>query len=276
MRPFKHLLHLSNGLMTSAALLLGTFCSPLHSIVIDRVILSCNNDPLYIEFWPVVAPLWQAMGIRPTLALIGDEDCVVDETLGDVIRFDPIPGVPESLHSQAIRLFLPCLFPEDGCIISDIDMIPILKDYYVDGAAFCPDEGFVVFRDKVEHYCMHKYPMCYIAAKGKIFGSVFSVSNKEEIEDRILDFLDYDLGWNTDELLLYQFLDEWEKKGGNLVKLGYGLGPRLDRGNWKLDFLTLKVFDYIDCHCPRPYSSYRESIDFIAKSVQLRYDTKTE
>ena len=138
--------------------------STLQALKLDRVILSTNDDPLYIEFWPIVAPIWTAMGLRPTLALIGDENCQIDESLGDVIRFSPILGVPESLQTQVIRLFLPCLFPDDGCLISDIDMLPISGSYFVDGAFACPDDGFVVYKDAAG-YWERRFPMCYVAGR---------------------------------------------------------------------------------------------------------------
>src|SRR5579872_2110798 len=99
--------------------------SSLGSLELKRVILSTDKNPFYSEFWPIVAPIWAKMGFIPTLALIAEDDASIDTSLGDVIRFQPLPDVPLSLQAQAIRLILPVLFPEDGCILSDIDMIPI-------------------------------------------------------------------------------------------------------------------------------------------------------
>lgn len=243
----------------------------IQGFQIDRVILSTNDNPLYIEFWPVVARVWQSMGIRPTLALIGGSDCKVDDSLGDVIRFDPIPGVSEALQTQTIRLFLPALFPEEVCLISDIDMIPISKEYFEKGAEGCPDSAFLVYRDKIDDYWSTKYPMCYVAAKGKVFSAVFSVFSKQEIAQRVAHWAGFGYGWNTDELLLKQYVDEWEESGGMVVRLGHGVGNRLDRGSWTFELDSIDIFNYIDCHCPRPYSDYKEAIDPIADAVLNRY-----
>src|SRR3990172_8018007 len=124
----------------------------LNALDLNRVILSTNNNPLYIEFWPVVAPLWEAMGLRPTLALVADENCTVDSTLGDVIRFPPLKDVPVAMQAQVIRLFLPAFFPDDGCLIADIDMLPISRSYFFSGAASCPDRSFLVYRDQAFEY----------------------------------------------------------------------------------------------------------------------------
>ena len=39
-----------------------------------------------------------------------------------------------------------------------------------------------------------------------------------------------------------------------------------------LDFRTLNITNYIDCHCPRPYSSYKETIDQVTSQVLFRLD----
>jgi len=244
----------------------------LNALDLNRVILSTNNNPLYIEFWPVVAPLWEAMGLRPTLAFVADETCSVDETLGDVIRFSPQKDVSEAMQAQAIRLFLPALFPDDGCLIADIDMLPISRSYFFSGAASCPDRSFLVYRDQAFEYWGMRYPMCYVAAKGKVFGSVFGISTKEDMTTRLREWAALDLGWNTDEIMLYQSIQSWGKNGGHLFCLGHGVGPRLDRADWDRACTSHDVTGYIDCHCPRPYSAYRHSIDQIVETIhqQLR------
>lgn len=234
---------------------------------LKRVILATNNHPNYIQFWPVVAPLWRAMGLQPTLALIADEGCSIDTSLGDVIRFAPIPGVAESLQAQTIRLLLPCLFPNDVCLIADIDMLPISRFYFVDGAALCPEDAFLVYRNSSQDWGAPRYPMCYIAAKGEVFASVFDVHNSEEITNTIIEWEKWGYGWNTDELLLYHFLKQWEGKGGHVVSLEHEVQRRIDRASWPSRIDQFNISHYIDCHCPRPYLENRELIDQIAKGA---------
>jgi hypothetical protein len=144
--------------MKKLILLLLVF-NPLHALELKRVILATDENPMYIDFWPIVAPLWKAMGFAPTLALIAHSECKVDTSLGDVIRFEPIAGIPTSLQAQVMRLFLPIFFPNEGCILSDIDMLPISASYFFEGAAHCPDDAFFglsgsspwIFRSQIPH-----------------------------------------------------------------------------------------------------------------------------
>jgi hypothetical protein len=240
--------------------------APMSALELKRVILATNDDPKYIQFWPVAARIWQAMGLRPTLALIADEDCPIDTSLGDVIRFTPLPDVPESLQAQIIRLFLPALFPDEGCLVSDIDMLPVRRSYFFDGAANCPEEAFLVYRGLTPN-CEPRYPMCYIAGKGNLFGSIFGISNRQDIAKTIYEWASWGYGWNTDELLLYDFLNAWENRGGHVVRLNHEVGPRIDRDFWPDSITVIDISQYIDCHCQRPYSAHKELIDQITEAI---------
>lgn len=240
----------------------------LNGLELKRVILSTNSNQTYLEFWPIVAPIWKSMGLRPTLALIADEKCHVDTSIGDVIRFTPLKDVPESLQAQVIRLLLPILFPEEGCLIADIDMIPISKSYFHQGCFQCAEDAFIVYRNMAPGYENGgRFPMCYLAAKGKIFSEVFNITSREEIPNLIRSWAKKGYSWSTDEIMVYAYAKEWEKNGGNLICLNHGIGPRLDRICWNIDFKLLDISKYIDCHCPRPYSTYKSSIDQVVQKI---------
>lgn len=258
------------------AVLLSVGCFQAEGLELNRVILSSNNAAGYLEFWPVIAPLWTAMGFRPTLALIADESCIVDTSIGDVIRFDPIPGISEALHAQVIRLFLPAFFPEDGCLISDIDMLPISESYFREGAIDCPEEAFLVYRDGAYGVSERRFPMCYLAGKGSVFASLCRIERLEDVETRIFEWAAHGLGWDTDELVLFIEAMKWEERGGQIVRLGHGVGPRLDRGDWGFDLSELDISAYIDCHCPRPYSGYKDKIDEIAHQIYLEIERRSQ
>lgn len=231
---------------------------------LKRAIVSTDENRLYLEFWPSVAKAWSAMGIRPTLVLIAREECV-DTTIGDVIRFDPIEGISTAMQAQVYRLFLPALFPEEGCLISDMDMIPISKDYFVESAEPCPDDAFVVYRNG--EFAGDQYPMCYVAAKGKIFSSIFRIASASDFADRLRECRAQFNCWETDQLILFKWANVWQANGGNMVKLDHKVTHRLDRAHWQPYWTPKQIASSIDAHCPRPYSLYRESIDGIVQAV---------
>jgi len=238
----------------------------ISAIKIDRVILATNNNPDYIQFWPIVAKTWkEIIGVKPTLALISDENIEIDESLGEVLRFKTIPGVSTALHAQTIRLLLPAYYENEVCIISDIDMIPLSKKYFTDDIKDLPDDAFIVFKNgyyeaNIYHF---KYPMCYNASKGKNFKEIFKIKNVNEIESIIKKWNSLNLGWGTDETILFKYLNNWKHYKTKCIKLGHFDDKRINRTNWNYEEQKVKEGYYDDAHCPRPYIQYKEIIDYL-------------
>lgn len=241
---------------------------------IDRVILSTNENPMYIEFWPLVANAWsQLIGFRPTLALVADENTHVDYSLGDVIRIQPIPGIPTSLHAQVIRLLLPIYFEDETCIISDIDMIPISKDYFVNSVKDIPDDHFVIYRDHGYGKKSRRFPMCYSAAKGKTFKEIFKIKSIEDIPNKVIEWSKLKHGWATDEFVLCQAIYKWNLFKSKCTRLHHTsmLPQRIDRSDWKYDKNKLKEGYYIDAHMLRPLSTFIHEIQELAQDLGILF-----
>ena len=260
-------------------LLLGLFCVTTAALPmkIDRVIISTNDHPDYIQFWPLVAKAWtEIVGITPTLALIGDEDVQVDETLGDVIRFKPIEGVSTGNYARTIRLLMPALFPDDVCLITDMDILPLNKEYFLDSVTNVPDDHFVVYRDKVNYGAYKrgkKFPMCYNAAKGSVFAEVFNINSADEIEAIIQEWHREDYAAHkpcTDEAVLVAKLNEWEFKNSRVTKLGHGVERRIGRLKWGYKAKRARENYYVDAHMVRPYEKYKQTIDELAALYDLK------
>jgi hypothetical protein len=245
------------------------FNNTITPLKLQRVILATDANENYIQFWPIVAKAWkEIIGLQPTLALIADETVDIDETLGEVIRFAPIEGVSTALYAQCIRHLLPIMFPDEVCIMSDIDMIPLNKDYFLKSAEPFPNDYFVVYKDRAYPPNTPQFQMCYCAAYGKVFQEIFGINNVDEIPDIVKRWSALNLGWSTDELILYQYLTNWNKYTTHCAKLGHGMemnSRRIDRARWGVNRNLLRSGHYVDMHCPRPYNNYKAEIDMIMK-----------
>lgn len=246
------------------------FSFQLFAVKIDRVILGCDSNPMYLEFWPIVAKTWtEIVGVRPTLALIAHKDVCIDETLGDVIRFEPIPNISTAFQAQIMRLLLPAYFENDVCIISDMDMIPLQRDFFVNNVATVPAESFTIFNDGGRYLgnCP-EYLMCYIVAKGKTFKEIFKISDIMHIPEIIKAWYQLNLGWTSDQQILYAAVNQWEHYKTRVIKLGYAEPRRIDRMHWSYDRELLKQGHYyVDSHMLRPYSRYKNEIDSLVKDL---------
>lgn len=246
------------------------YISNIYSLTIDRVIVSSDANPTYLDFWPFVAKAWKKLGIKPTLALIAHDTIIVDETLGDVIRFEPIANIPTSLQAQVIRLLLPAFFEHETCLISDIDIIPLQKTYFLNSIKNIPENNFVVYRQYDKHTST-TYPMCYNAAKGSTFKELFGVNSIADIPAIITGWYNLGYGWNTDERILAEHVNSFDQT--RAIKLHHDVQKRIDRSHWHYNSSKLKnnFYNnfYIDAHMIRPYHEHKQALDTFFKLVGI-------
>ena len=77
---------------------------------VDTVLVACNENPLYLDFWPLVKLAWsQIVGIRAVLIYVGAELPPHLQEDSDVIFFKAIPSWPTATQAQCIRLLYPAL-----------------------------------------------------------------------------------------------------------------------------------------------------------------------
>lgn len=239
-----------------------------YGLTLDRVILASDKNPTYLDFWPLVATAWQRfVYVRPTLALIATDDVVIDQSFGDVIRLAPIPDIPNWFYAQVVRLLLPVYFTDDVCITSDMDMLPIKGSYFIDSVQSLSKDSFVVYRDGSGD--TGRYPICYIAARGSVFKEIFQINSPLDIPEIVTSWYHRGFGWDTDEVLLREYVVAWHAKTGKCIKLGHNAAGRIDRSNWRYNPAELKAGKYIEAHMVRPYAWHKDKIDKLAKELGL-------
>ena len=98
---------------------------------IKYAIVSSDENPLYYDFWTIVRDLWSNhIGIKPVFLFITNKDEVIDHGEYIVHKVKSIEGVDTGLQSQIIRMYSTKFYPNDVCITSDIDMLPLGKSYF--------------------------------------------------------------------------------------------------------------------------------------------------
>lgn len=249
---------------------------------IDRAILAVNDNPNYYEYWQVVAEAWKRLGVAPTLVFVAHANVPIDENCGTVIRFQPIDGVDTVFQAQCIRLLAPAWFPDDVCIISDIDLIPMDPDIFLNSVKNLPDDAFVVYRQKYGTAEWPRYPICFNAAKGSIFAEIFGVDtrpgkrdmsinnalsrsvkkentalssfyNVRTVRDKLISWwLETDHAWVTDERMLYQHIHRWREYSTRVIFLE----QTFDRALFFDKFITLTAEEiiqgnYAEIHLPK-------------------------
>jgi hypothetical protein len=216
------------------------------------VIFSSDKNKDYSEFCPLVTEMWEALGFETCYCEIGSQE------------YPLIRGISSSLQSQIVRLYAPKKFPQRVVLTTDIDMIPLDKNYYF--SKLSKKEGQISIYSS-DAYGGKRYPMCYLSAYGKTFSSIVLENEDETWEEFVLRLNSLRLGWNTDELYVTERINnsEFEKI---LYERGWTNGMannRLDRAYWRMT----SDISYIDAHCPRPYSQYKDQIDSLKNILKI-------
>lgn len=239
-------------------------------MIIDRAIVSTDENSLYYEFWPMVAKGWRNIGIEPTAAVIGSVN--LNYAFGKIIRVPQIDGVPNGFIAQVIRFIIPCFFPEQVSIIGDMDMIPLSKEYFQNTTQYSDDAILVFSADA--YIDQVRYPMCYIAAKGKYFQQIIGLKDLKlkTISAFIRDLYALGKGWDTDELFFAAKLHASPLFDATVLMKRGGWKPfarnRIDRGRWRYSKAALFRDQYIDAHCVRPLHENRHALKDINEYLQ--------
>lgn len=237
---------------------------------IDKAIVSSNLNSDYLDFWPLVSKVWKLkLNINSVLLLICDENKEEDSEFGKIIKIKKIDNIPEYLQAQWVRFWYLSTLKDEIGIISDIDMFPISKKYFVDQIENISNDKYVHINPCLDTY--PNIPACYHISSGNLFKEIMKISDSfEESLNKLLSFTNIfhcECGdkkfWFLDEKYSTYHLNKWDDRS-KLIYLKRDQGQngfRIDRSNWKYDENLLKQDFYYDAHSIRPYKQHKEEID---------------
>tara|TARA_X000000368_G_scaffold401143_1_gene373724 strand:- start:2903 stop:3670 length:768 start_codon:yes stop_codon:yes gene_type:complete len=245
------------------------------------VLTATDTNPLYYKFVPIFIKAWKKLfpDVNIHIILISHKMIPELEPYSEYIKlFHPIKNVSTAFIAQNIRLLYPCLLEtQGGVLITDMDIIPMNKNYYIEPIKKLDDDKFICYR-QLECVGKNEMVICYNIAYPQTWRDIFSIKTIQDIIFTIEEILyknsEY-VGhkhmpyWITDQLYLYNCTLRWSKNHlGRLIILNDKLTnfKRLDRGRFP-DNSTLinliKVGYYSDYHMYRPYDQYKEVNDQI-------------
>ncbi len=199
---------------------------------LDQAIIATNQAPYHVEAACLSAAGWRRLGVDCVVGFVGE---AIPSLLAKhglrVVRVPPPEGVPTAFAAQVVRLLLPCLFPEAVSVLSDADMVPLSRSYFLSPLEEVPVDRLVVYRpfDRIpegRRTDLHErqIPICYNAAGGDVWREVFAVRTPEQLQSTLLDWYEErreqpDL-WSSDQVLLWAAVHRWDPGGARTVFLG--------------------------------------------------------
>jgi hypothetical protein len=269
----------------------------------DRVVISSNESWMYIDFWPLVAYAWRTMfpEAKPTLAFLSerqeDDEFVTQlREHGDVVLVRPVKTITQAAQAKMARYYVAAKYPNEVCMIDDIDAIPIDRDWHSTrvrqrkpgtmlwvGAECYGDSGQV--------------PASTMTAEGKIFDYLFGIGElafpewldtlkRGGIEHDNIESPVYNEGIEcstspqrigqamfSDEGLIVK-LRKTRDVPSTHVRRDYVTGrDTIDRSCLALfKSENLEAGRYVTAHTGRPYSEHKKLNDQIVDYIRRRYN----
>jgi len=246
---------------------------------IGTVLTATDLNPLYSDFIPSFITAWKKLLPEADVIIVLIADTIPDELIQykDHIRlFTPIPGIHTAFQAQCIRILYPReITRNEGVLISDMDILPLNRSYYVDPIQAISSDHFITYRD----VCLpwKEIAICYNVALPSVWKDIIGY---ESIESALIQMhmntgytgIHGGTGWSTDQKILLQKFNAWN---GNKVTLTDDITKynRLDRIHPhkfnNLTFLKQEIQSgiYSDYHCLRPYSCYKAQNDFVVSCI---------
>jgi len=241
-----------------------------------KVLLSCDENPFYYDFWPSVRKMWgEHIGIEPKLVFINNKKETPD-FVDDVLYVKQLDTYPVHLQAQMARLFFTQRFPDDICLVSDIDMFPVSKSFFDIEKINKACDPSTFFHLNPERREFGQFPLCYYCGYGSLYSKLIGNVSWEQFLENIInmnfntDTLGFNLPshlqgknlWFSDELFMFNSL----QNTGTKITINNELvgSRRIDRERIiNIDYLRLANQDIVDIHLPRPYKDYERFIDNI-------------
>jgi hypothetical protein len=262
--------------------------------MIDQIILSCNEDKTYMEFWEPVSRAYKKIFPEVTVHLAfltnrSEDDSLVQQfrKSGKVTLFKPYPFLQEFTQAKLIRFILAAQQGTDVCYIDDIDLFPLKKSFITDKTDQRPKDHLLCVGGEVYDHngC---YPVSQMTAEGYIWKKFINPAGLDykslidhylilpEMFDRrenLLIPLDFTQdSYFSDErflrkLLVYNPVDKFE------LERGYSdfMTATIDRYDWtKFSQEKLDNHGYENAHGRRPYNKFKDDyvplIEYINKN----------
>ena len=270
---------------------------------IHQIILSCNEDTTYMEFWEPISWAYKRMFPDATIHLAflthrDETDPVVQHfrTFGSVTLFKPVSDVPEFAQAKMVRFILASEQGNDVCYIDDIDLFPLSKTFITDKTDARQPYTLLCVGGEVydNNGC---YPISQMTAEGDVWKQFINPTNKtyRELMDEWKGSWKFDrredvcikLDWEkddyfSDERLLRRLMYN-NPVSKTEIKRGYDnyLDATIDRhtwnkekGIWEFDRDKLKAHGYFNAHGIRPFKKYEWHYEPLIQYIEQNYGTE--
>lgn len=255
--------------------------------IIDRVVMCLTNNENYIDFWNYTSKVYrEKFNTIPTLMFSGTSDDLnylkssgrLSQTYGEIIHLPRVDGIffdPNLDWTCTWGLFYGAsLFPDDVCMLSGIDQIPLSSRFYdLINNVNVREKYIVGFSDGYAHEDAD-FPSSHHVSLGKNFKKMYSIDdawedelkkvyNHKEVRERVKT----PSLWGMDEAYSSYFIKQYIKNNNSPVDIvlitgffNYWRSRRIDRAVGAIPvnqqiLEAIKGSEFTEYHSVRPFSA---------------------
>ena len=127
---------------------------PCHQMKIQYALMSCNSNPRYAGYWPVVAAAWLKLNITPVLFFIpNNPKHQLPEAPGSIVHTMPhIRDVHIIIQALMLPFWGSYLYPNATIITTDINCFPSSNHFFRTQLTTYPDHAYLHLSPKMCRY----------------------------------------------------------------------------------------------------------------------------
>lgn len=259
----------------------------MNNNLFDKVIVSSDDRPMFLNFWPVVSKAWQKyFNIKPTLALVSniteDDPLLIKlREYGDVHVLPKVEGIPIANLAKIARFIVASRMGDQVCMIEDIDTIPLQRKFVEERLSKRKPGNILAVGHEVLANTTHagKFPISNITSEGYNFKRLFNpndLSYEEVIKSFIgLNIVDHKEDISnpadsfSDESIIRALITKHDLHS-IIQKVERGVNIHsdwIDRSWWNVDENKLKADGYVICNFLRPFKENMQAFIPIIEHV---------
>jgi hypothetical protein len=274
------------------------------NVEFNKIVLSADENPTYIDFWPLVARAYQKMfpQIPVHLALVSsreESDPYIAKLreYGNVTIYKPVQDIPIFNQAKMARHFFASEQGDDVCYLDDIDLFPLSRDFIVNKVAGRPKDHLLCVGAEFFAYGGNGcFSISQMTAEGNVFKRLFNPKDLP-FDAFLRQFVKYHArdGYRrndrkedisntnppseafgpcfSDEYLIRALLLEKRVKTFHQPRGFDWETQTVDRAWWGERFQQSKLdnHEYIYAHCVRPYKGNEHLIQPLIDYVEKTY-----
>lgn len=256
----------------------------------DRIIMGTNEDPTYFDFWKIQVLAHRTFFpyTKLTLAILSDKQRdmnkfhYISEAGVDVRLYAPSKLAPHGNQAKLLRYYCAAQFPDELCVVSDIDTVP-MQSAYVEKIVNVVEHNklLAVGREVLLNGPdSGKFPAHHTSGYGNVFAALYQCQHKTfaECVEQFIGMRVFDQKENvmnmpfnfSDESLNRALIHLNKVEVKDMIRAIDIKRDWIDRSWWGIDEARLNAGGYIEANLLRPFADNYSSILPIIKYIESK------